>query len=322
MRPRKKDRHLPPCVYLKHGAYWLVKKGKWTRLGAELPEALQSYAKAVAPEAPGMPGLIDRMMPFVIKGKAPSTVLQYNKCAALVRVVFKDRSPEQIKHGDVVQMMDAFNDRPVIANRMLTVLRMVFVKALDRGLVEADPTIRVTRFDQAERDRLITDGEYKAIYGKAPAWLQVIMDLCYLTGQRIGDVLTLERSQLLDEGIYFKQQKTGNHLIVGWTPQLRTVIKTAGRLSAKMASLRYVVPGRGGKLRHYHNVYRAFKTAAERAGIKNVTLHDLRAKAGTDAERQGLDPTALLGHKSAKTTQSYLRDKRAKVVAGPKKAAK
>ncbi len=32
MRPRKKDRHLPPCMYIKHGAYYLVRKGKWERL--------------------------------------------------------------------------------------------------------------------------------------------------------------------------------------------------------------------------------------------------------------------------------------------------
>jgi len=37
-------RHLPACVYRRHGAYWYVKGGKWTRLGAELPEALSNYA--------------------------------------------------------------------------------------------------------------------------------------------------------------------------------------------------------------------------------------------------------------------------------------
>jgi hypothetical protein len=32
MRPRKSNLDLPSCVYLKHSAYWLVKRGKWIRL--------------------------------------------------------------------------------------------------------------------------------------------------------------------------------------------------------------------------------------------------------------------------------------------------
>ena len=32
MRPRKKDRHLPSCVFLKSGSYYYVKRNKWERL--------------------------------------------------------------------------------------------------------------------------------------------------------------------------------------------------------------------------------------------------------------------------------------------------
>ena len=39
MRQRKVDRHLPPCVSQKHGAYWLVRAGKWHRLGTNLVTA-------------------------------------------------------------------------------------------------------------------------------------------------------------------------------------------------------------------------------------------------------------------------------------------
>jgi len=39
--------------------------------------------------------------------------------------------------------------------------------------------------------------------------------------------------------------------------------------------------------------------------------------AGTEAKRQGLDPTALLGHADAKMTRRYLRDREVPVVEGP-----
>ncbi len=83
----------------------------------------------------------------------------------------------------------------------------------------------------------------------------------------------------------------------------------------------YLLAGRGGRLRAHTNVWRSFKAAAKKAGVENVTLHDLRAMSGTEADRQGKDPTALLGHTDRRTTEIYLRDKTPKVVAGPRKKA-
>ena len=47
MRQRKVDRHPPPCVYQKHGAYWLVRAGKWHRLGTNLVTALAEYGRRI-----------------------------------------------------------------------------------------------------------------------------------------------------------------------------------------------------------------------------------------------------------------------------------
>lgn len=48
----------------------------------------------------------------------------------------------------------------------------------------------------------------------------------------------------------------------------------------------------------------------------------LRALSATESQRQGGDATALLGHTDARTTRSYLRDKEAARVVGPKWGAK
>lgn len=45
--------------------------------------------------------------------------------------------------------------------------------------------------------------------------------------------------------------------------------------------------------------------------------HDLRALAATEAQARGLDPGALLGHESARTTEVYLRDRTRKVAISP-----
>ncbi|NLY27958.1 MAG: tyrosine-type recombinase/integrase, partial [Alcaligenaceae bacterium] len=82
---------------------------------------------------------------------------------------------------------------------------------------------------------------------------------------------------------------------------------------------KYLVSGKAGTMRRHSNVWRYFKQAARSVGLDDVTLHDLRAMAGTEAERQGIDPTALLGHTDRRTTQIYLRDRTTKVVTAPDK---
>lgn len=319
MRPRTKDRHLPACVYEKHGAYWYVKGGKWRKIGTDLHSALTAYARIVSAPRDGMPALIEEAMPILTKQVADSTRKQYEYCAAQLKEVFADFYPSQVRHGDVVEMLDGYADRQALANRMLTVLRQVFQWALDRGRVEANPCVSVKRFVQRPRDRLITPKEYAAIYKHSPPWLQCVMDLCFLTGQRIGDVLKIEHGDMRDEGIYFRQQKTGKRLVVQWTPELRAATDRANAIRPDAVRSQYVLGGRGGQLRRHSNVWRTFKEAASNANVGDVTLHDLRAMAGTEAESQGIDPTALLGHSDPRTTRSYLRDKRPKLVKGPAK---
>lgn len=321
MRPRTKDRNLPACVYQKHGAYYLVKSGRWQRLGSDLHAALLEYARLIASPSDGMAALIDSAFPSIIDGLAKSTQQQYAYSAKLLKEVFVDFRPEQVRHGDVVQMMDGFKDRIAIANRLLTVLRLVYRWALDRGLVEVDPTVSVKRFRQTPRDRLISAREYAAIYQHCAPWLQCVIDLCYLTGQRIGDVMTIERAHLGSDGIYFKQQKTGKVLIVAWTPELRAVVERAKTMMGEVMNMTYLLAGRGGMLRKHSNVWRSFKGAAAKAGVEDVTLHDLRAMSGTEIDRQGGDATKLLGHTDQRTTRIYLRDRAPKVVAGPRKKA-
>ncbi|SHT11435.1 site-specific tyrosine recombinase XerD [Mycobacteroides abscessus subsp. abscessus] len=317
MRPRTKDRHLPACVYQKHGAYWYVKGGKWRKIGTDLHSALTEYARIVSAPVDGLPALIDEAMPILTRAVANSTRKQYEYCAVQLKEAFADFYPSQVKHGDVVDMLDQYGDRQALANRMLTVLKLVFQWALDRGKVDANPCVSVKRYVQKPRDRLISPAEYTAIYRACPPWLQCVMDLCYLTGQRIGDVLKIEHSHLQEVGIYFEQQKTGKRLVVAWTQELRAVVDRAASLLGPSVQGRYLIAGRAGNLRAHSNVWRVFKDACIQAEVPDVTLHDLRAMAGTDAESQGIDPSALLGHSDPRTTKIYLRDKRPKLVKGP-----
>jgi integrase len=318
MRPRKKDRHLPPCVYLKHGAYWLVRGGKWEKLGRDLPSALQAYGKAYARPQGAMPALIRAGLEAHRKTKklATATWDQYQVAARKLIDILAEFSPEQVTQRDLIQIKLALADTPNMANRCITVLRIVFDYALDIQIIANNPAVGVKRFREHKRDRLISDAEFTAVRSVAPPRLAILLDLMYLTGQRVVDVLRIRRTDIRDEGIYFRQQKTDEQLVVGWTPELHEAVERAKSLYGNVKAFT-LLHGRTGKAPDYRTTKDQWDKACKATGVSNAQLRDLRAMSGTAADDQGLNATKLLGHKSETMTQRYLRNRRAKVVQGP-----
>jgi integrase len=207
-------------------------------------------------------------------------------------------------------------DRAGMANRCLSVLRGVLDYALDLELITDNPARAVQRLPQRPRDRLITPQEYAAIYAAAADRLQVVMDLCYLTGQRIGDVLSIRHEDILPDGsIEFRQQKTGQKMIVH-NPELSAVVARARTLRGKITSA-WLIQGKRGRQADYRAIRDQWDAACERARVEDAHLHDLRAMAITAARQQGEDPTALAGHRHSGTTIRYLRDRAPIEATGP-----
>lgn len=317
-RPRKRDRDLPSCVYRRHGAFWYVKRGKWTRLadGTDLAGALREYARLASISRHRLDELIETTLPELTRGKADATRELYTVAARKVQHIFRDFAPEDVRPMHVAQMLDGLRDTPVMANRCASILRMVYTRAVAAGIVDANPVIGVERHKTAKRTRRVTLAEYEAIRAHASPRLAAVMALCAITGQRIGDVLSLRRDALLPEGIAFRQAKTGAQLVVAWTDGLRAAVAAARALEGRVASL-YVVPGRGSRQQAHQPIYRDWLAACEKAKVLGATLHDLRAMAATEAQAQGLDAQALLGHTSERMTQTYLRDRTVPVVTPP-----
>jgi integrase len=314
MRRRTKNKHLPPCVYLHHGAYFHVKAGRWSRLGTTLQGALAAYARIHEQPNGGMTDVIDAAIAtWDVK---PSTMRQYKTAAAKLKKILAEFSPDQVKSKHVAQIKVALRDTPNMANRILSVLRQGFSYALEQGLVETNPVVGIERHKEAKRKRLITADEYGAIYLRAGQRLQVIMDLLSLTGQRIGDVLRIHRTDLVDDGIRFTQEKTGAKLVVRWTPGLRAVVDRANGLGGNVRALTLLY-NRRGKPPDYKTIHEQWQAACKAAGVADANLHDLRAMAITQSKKEGLDPTALAGHATAAQTVRYLRDREIPVVDGP-----
>jgi integrase len=316
MRRRKKDRHLPPCVHHRHGAFYLVKRGKWEWLGKDLAGALAEYGRRVEAPKGGMAELIDEALAALKPTLAPTTRAQYRVAAQKLKHMLGEFAPNQVRPKDVAQVKRQLAQTPNMANRCLSVLRQVFNYAVEEQRIDSNPAIGIKRHHEARRKRLISLEEYTAIYANAGPRLQVIMDLLFLTGQRVNDVLRIRYADLKPEGIYFEQDKTEARLIVRWTPELHAVVERAKTLHGNVRALT-LLHNRRGKPPDYGTVKLQWNKAVKAAEVDDADLRDLRAMAATAAKRQAKDPTSLLGHTSAGMTERYLREKEVPQVDGP-----
>jgi integrase len=171
---------------------------------------------------------------------------------------------------------------------------------------------------ERKRTRLIDDAEWRSIYAQAGPRLRVVMDLQYLTGQRINDVLKIRRSQITDEGISFEQQKTGEKLVIRWSRHLRATVAAAEALSAGKPPALTLLRGRYNGAPDYRSVLLQWNEACKAAGVEDARLNDGRAKSATAANSQGLSAQALLGHTTPQHTDRYIRERAGHEARGPK----
>lgn len=306
-RKRKKDKHLPQYVYLKHGAYYYVKEGKWTRLSADLDKALSLYARLLETAGNGMDKLIDKVHPDIIQGKAEATTKQYAIAAHQLKKFMREFDYDQVKPSDVAAIKRHYSDRQPMGNRILSYLNQVFSQAVESGMVQSNPCADIKPYPEKPRDRYITDSEWTAIRSAASENLRPIIDVAYLTGQRISDVLNIRIDDISEDGIYFRQQKTGARIMIKMTEDLENAVDEALELPRKQRGDTLFCTKRGARPYAYRTVRDMWSTACNRAGVKDANLHDIRAKSLTDADAQGHNATVLGGHTSPNQTKRYLR---------------
>lgn len=148
--------------------------------------------------------------------------------------------------------------------------------------------------------------------------LRDAMDLAYLTGQRPADVLKMMESDIRDDVLRVRQNKTGTKLrmtVAGSLPALLARIDARKR-QFKVHCTRLVVNPYGKPI-GVHALSRHWTAACSAAGVKGYQFRDIRAKAATDAaEAAGSTrrATKLLGHADERTTTIYLRNRLGEVV--------
>ena len=310
MRPRKHHRNLPARLYLKHGRYYYVKAKKWEPLSKDYTEALAQYAQRESAFGSGMVALLDRFTVEIASQKTPKTFREYRRYAEILKPIFAEFSPQQVKPHHIAKVIDHEAIKaPTHANRLRQYLSAVFNHAVRTGCVDSNPCRDVKGISVPKRDRYISDREFESVKEFVPLVIGNIMETCYYTGQRISDVLKIKRADITKDGIFFEQGKTGKKLKVGMNPELRKIVKQCGEI--------YLFESRLGKAYSYFGVSAMFRRACKSAGVEDFHLHDIRAKALTDAHQQGHDAQKLAGHGSRSTTEGYIKARLVEAVRPP-----
>lgn len=177
----------------------------------------------------------------------------------------------------------------------------------------APPRPPFPRLEPAQpKGRLIDEPTFRRIQEFLPLDIARLAETAYLTGRRLGELLALEAGDIEAGTIRFRRTKNGRDMMLPITERLaRLLALPAPTLSRKPASGNVESPAfsRGGRPLSRSAVNRAWRRAAEQAGVPWARFHDLRHSAVTRMISAGLgrdQARAVSGHRSDQVFSWYV----------------
>lgn len=336
MSPRKRNkenRGLPARWRLKNGAYrYLVPKGLehlWDgktefKLGTTLTEAHKTWALRIeqATNVGSMADLLDEYVRLVLPKKAPRTRQTESPVIANLRAVFGHMPVDAVKPKHVYKMKTKLSSRgESVANRHIAVLSHALSTAVEWGLIDNNPLLgNVRKFGYTPRERYVEDWELREALTAAPDLIVAYVPVKLLIGGRKGGILGIKRSDITEDGIRYRQSKTGKLLVVEWSEELRVAVDNVKQMHRKIGSLYLFHTRRGepylkadGTTSGFDSIWqRWMRKALNETGLQErFTEHDLRAKTASDMEPG--HATELLDHASRALTERVYRRKTKRV---------
>lgn len=245
---------------------------------------------------------------------SPRTQKDYRGYWLKVEPVFGKAKADIIEPAHIRAYMDKRGKKSEPqANREKAFISAVFKWGYERGKVGKNPCKSVRSFSEKKRTRYINDAEYNLLLSVAPDHVKAAMEIAYLCAARKGDILSMTKGQLREEGIYIKQGKTDVEQIKQWTPRLKAAVKLATSIKSTIETM-YVIHTKQGQRyteSGFDSAFRLAKKEAQRQsdekelGLKiDFTFHDLKAKGISDYEG---DKQRFSGHKTASQVARYDR---------------
>jgi len=206
---------------------------------------------------------------------------------------------------------------PRKADLYMSVLKRILWFGLDREMISRHPLEKVEKInDETRRDIIWTDDEIDLFRNgrktedgtkweikPAPEPLVRAMMLALWTGQRQGDLLKLTWKAYDGQSIALRQSKTGAHVRVKVSAELKACLDNVKRGDSVMILT-------NGQDQPWKTGFKSsWRKAVEKAGIEDRTFHDLRGTFVTLAYRNGAsikEIAEVSGH-SEKDAETIIR---------------
>ncbi|WP_246727711.1 tyrosine-type recombinase/integrase [Chelativorans sp. Marseille-P2723] len=245
----------------------------------------------------------------------PSTREGYDFAIRAIESEFYDMTAEQIAAPGTRSLFLEWRDEiaeahPRKADLYMSVLQRILWFGLDREMVARHPLERVSKVsDGTRRDIIWTDADMEKFRKSAPEPLVRAMMLAAWTGQRQGDLLALTWSAYDGQAIRLRQSKTGAHVAVKVSVELKAALDAAKAANeARNKPAVTILTNRGGK--PWATGFKSsWRKAMAKAGIVGKTFHDLRGTFVTLAYRNGAsikEIAEVTGH-SEKDAEGIIR---------------
>lgn len=165
------------------------------------------------------------------------------------------------------------------ADYRFAVFARVLSWAADRGLISSNPLERHGRLYHTTRvDAIWTDDDEAAFLQKAPPHLHLALTLALWTGQRQGDLLKLTWSAYDGAFLRLKQGKTGVRVMIPVGQPLKLALDAARSRGPSSVT---ILATEGGRSWTESGFRASWRKACGKAGVRDVTFHDLRGTAVT-----------------------------------------
>jgi integrase len=196
----------------------------------------------------------------------------------------------------------------VTINRELAFLKNLFTMAIKWGKASENPVSQVRFFREDNgRTRFLMEEEETRLLACCNTSLRPLVITALHTGFRKSELLSLrwehvdfQHRLIIVEAAYVKNGETRS------IPMTATLIETLRPLQEEAEPSNPVFLTHAGT--PYRHIAKVFATACRRAGLTDVTFHDLRHTFASRLVMAGVDlPTvqALMGHKTIAMTMRY-----------------
>lgn len=197
------------------------------------------------------------------------------------------------------------------ANRLLSLLHVLFNKAIEWGWDKANPAHGIKRFREKSRERFLESDElprfFAALAEEPNATIRDYVLISLLTGARRANVQAMrwEEVNMQRTTWTIPDTKNGSPHTVPLTQEAMAILTERQRTLES----EFVFPGLGVS-GHLIEPRKAWLRLLKRAGLDNLRLHDLRRTLGSWQAATGANLSVIgktLAHKNVSTTAIYAR---------------